>query len=53
MYYNRYFPFRRKYAGLVSSMDDSVGEIVAALESKGIMEDTVIIFMSDNGGNFL
>ena len=34
-------------------MDDSVGEIVAALESKGIMEDTVIIFMSDNGGNFL
>ena len=33
-------------------MDDSVGEIVAALESKGIMEDTVIIFMSDNGGNF-
>lgn len=42
--------YRRKYAGLVSSMDDSVGEIVAALESKGIMEDTVIIFMSDNGG---
>jgi arylsulfatase I/J len=42
---------RRTYAGMISSMDDQVGRVVAALEKKKMRENTFILFMSDNGGN--
>lgn len=38
------------YAGMVQSVDESVGRILAKLEELGLSENTVIIFMSDNGG---
>jgi arylsulfatase A len=38
------------YAGMVESVDDSVGRIVAALKTKGVYDNTMIIFTSDNGG---
>ena len=38
------------YAGMVESVDESVGRIMAELEGLGLEDDTVIIFMSDNGG---
>jgi len=38
------------YAGMVESVDQSVGRITAELEELGLEEDTIIIFMSDNGG---
>lgn len=41
---------RRTYAGMISAMDDQIGNVVAALEAKGIREDTLIVFHSDNGG---
>ncbi len=41
---------RRTYAGMVSAMDEAVGQVVAALEEKGIRDNTLIIFSSDNGG---
>lgn len=41
---------RRLYAGAVSALDDAVGAIVAALEKRGILDDTLIVFHSDNGG---
>jgi arylsulfatase A-like enzyme len=31
------------------SVDQSVGELIAALKSKGILDDTYVIFASDNG----
>ena len=43
-------PTRRTYAGMVSCMDDEVGHVVAALEKKGLRDNTLILFHSDNGG---
>ena len=41
---------RRIYAGMVSCLDDQIGRVVAALEKKGMRDNTIIIFHSDNGG---
>ena len=42
-------PKTRIFAAMVSSLDDSVGEVVAKLREHGIEEDTMIVFLSDNG----
>jgi arylsulfatase A-like enzyme len=41
---------RRTYAGMVSCLDDQIGEVIKALEKKGMMDNTLIVFHSDNGG---
>ena len=46
-------PTRRAYAAMVSSMDDEIGKVIAALEKKKMRDNTLIVFMSDNGGNTL
>jgi arylsulfatase len=38
------------YAAQVTRMDAGVGRIVDVLEANGILEDTLILFLSDNGG---
>ncbi len=38
------------YAGLVETMDDAVGIVLAALDELGLAENTVVVFTSDNGG---
>ncbi len=38
------------YAAMIQSVDESVGRIMDHLEKLGLAENTVIIFMSDNGG---
>lgn len=43
-------PTRRVYAGMVTCLDDEIGRVVAALDKKGLRENTLIIFHSDNGG---
>ncbi len=43
-------PYRRAYTAMVSSMDDGIGEILATLEKKQQLENTLIWFISDNGG---
>lgn len=48
--YERLRPRRRAYAGMVAAMDEAVGQIVAAFERKALMQDTLIVFCSDNGG---
>jgi arylsulfatase B len=40
----------RIFAAMVSSMDDSVGSILDALERNDLEESTMVIFLSDNGG---
>ena len=39
------------YAAMIERMDAGVGRIVKALEASGKVENTLIVFMSDNGGN--
>ena len=41
---------RRHYAAAVTALDTAVGEIVAALERRKLLDDTLIVFHSDNGG---
>ena len=41
---------RKTYAAMVSAVDDGVGRILDRLESLGIAENTMIFFLSDNGG---
>ncbi len=41
---------RRTYAGMVAAMDEAIGQIIAALEQKGLRDNTLIFFCSDNGG---
>lgn len=43
-------PSEAKYAALVEGMDKSLGDLMDLMEQKGIADNTVIIFMSDNGG---
>lgn len=38
------------YAGMMESLDQSVGRVVSALEESGLAGNTVIILTSDNGG---
>lgn len=37
------------YASMVSEVDKNVGQIVSLLKEKGIWENTIVIFSSDNG----
>lgn len=52
--------FRRKvedsrmaaYAAMVDEMDQGVGRLLGFLEERGILDETLIIFTSDNGGYY-
>jgi arylsulfatase A-like enzyme len=37
-------------ADAICELDDTVGQVIAALEKKGLLDQTLVIFTSDNGG---
>lgn len=41
---------RRTYAAMVSAMDDAIGAVLDKLRSAGLEENTLVAFISDNGG---
>jgi len=41
---------RKNYAAMVACLDDEVGKILAAIKAKGVADNTIVWFISDNGG---
>ena len=41
---------RRTYAAMVSAMDDQIGRLLRTLDERGQRDNTLVIFLSDNGG---
>ncbi|MBL8957399.1 MAG: sulfatase-like hydrolase/transferase, partial [Myxococcaceae bacterium] len=41
---------RRVYLALVASLDEAVGRVVKAIDERGLGGETLVVFMSDNGG---
>ena len=42
---------RKKYLGMVSRLDVLVGNVTDELKSNGLYDNSLILFISDNGGN--
>lgn len=42
---------RAKIGALIEHMDDGVGQVLATLKAKGLADNTLVIFTSDNGGS--
>ena len=42
---------RQTYAAMVTGMDRAIGKIMEAINNQGLAENTVIWFLSDNGGD--
>ena len=38
------------YASMIEKMDESIGKILATVDTDGIKENTLVLFTSDNGG---
>src|SRR5205085_10775817 len=43
-------PTRRNFAAILSALDDGVGRVLRAIHRRGLDEQTLVIFLSDNGG---
>ena len=43
---------RATYLGMVTGVDDTIKQVTEALKAKGMYDNTVIMFTSDNGAEF-
>ena len=46
-------PTRADYADIVEDADAGIGRILRAIEQQGLAQNTLVIFISDNGGEWL
>jgi arylsulfatase A-like enzyme len=44
-------PTRRKFAAKVVNLDDGVGRVLEAIDTSGLRENTLVIFVTDHGGD--
>ena len=42
---------RARNVALIEHLDDNIGKVIKALEKTGLMDNTLIVFTSDNGGS--
>ncbi|MCA8988797.1 MAG: arylsulfatase [Planctomycetaceae bacterium] len=47
----RYDDMMAIYAAMIEEIDNSIGTLVQGLQERGALENTLILFLSDNGGN--
>lgn len=45
-------PIRRAFAAKVVNLDDGIGRVLAALKANGQERNTLVIFMTDHGGDY-
>ncbi|KAK3596801.1 hypothetical protein CHS0354_036640 [Potamilus streckersoni] len=50
IYSNIHNKLRRKYCGMVSALDEAVGNITTVLRERGFMDNLLLVFTTDNGG---
>jgi arylsulfatase A-like enzyme len=43
-------PSRRAYAASITAMDEQIARVLDALQKKGVRDNTIVVFQSDNGG---
>jgi len=48
---DRFDQMMATYAAMIECIDRSMGTLVDGLEKRGVLENTLIVFLSDNGGN--
>jgi arylsulfatase len=48
---DRYDHIMAIYAAVVHHMDAAVGTLIDGLQQRGVLDNTLVLFMSDNGGN--
>ena len=41
---------KRVYYGMIEALDDAVGDVLKKIEAEGLINNTMIFFISDNGG---
>ncbi|OWA52653.1 Arylsulfatase B [Hypsibius exemplaris] len=47
------FPGRKKEMAMIQALDDQVNRIITALKNKGALDNTIVVFVSDNGAQSL
>jgi arylsulfatase A-like enzyme len=46
-------PLRKNFAAMLAAMDDAVGRVLSTLHDRNLTDNTIVIFLSDNGGTAL
>nr|WP_296769676.1 arylsulfatase [Rhodococcus sp. (in: high G+C Gram-positive bacteria)] len=46
----RFAAYMEVYAGMVDSIDQSIGRVLSVIEELGELDNTIVVFTSDNGG---